>query len=66
MPTNLAIDDKLLNEFVRIGKFKTKREAVNYALSAMVRAIKRKGILSLAGKIDFVPNYNYKNLRKQR
>lgn len=66
MATNLAIDDKLLNEFVRIGEFKTKREAVNYALAAMVRSIKRKGILSLAGKIDFTPNYDHKKSRKQR
>lgn len=66
MPTNLAINDELLNEFVRIGKFKTKREAVNYALAAMVRAIKRKGILSLAGKIDFTPDYDHKKLRKRR
>jgi Arc/MetJ family transcription regulator len=32
MPTNLAIDDKLIDEARRIGKHKTKKEAVTAAL----------------------------------
>ena len=36
MPTNLAIDDDLLNEALRIGGRKTKRETVNDALREFV------------------------------
>jgi hypothetical protein len=32
MPTNLTIDDKLLDEALSIGGYKTKRETVNEAL----------------------------------
>jgi len=36
MPTNLAIDDNLLDEALRIGGCRTKRETVNEALKEYV------------------------------
>lgn len=32
MPTNLAIDDQLIEEALRVGKHKTKREGVHPAV----------------------------------
>jgi len=65
MPTNLNIDDTLLQEALLFGGKKTKRETVNEALIEYIQRRKQKQILSLFGKIDFDPNYNYKKLRRR-
>lgn len=64
MATNLAIDDKLINEARRIGKHKTKKEAVTAALDEYIRWRKQLQILDYFGKIDFDPEYDYKKMRK--
>jgi Arc/MetJ family transcription regulator len=66
MPTNLAIDDKLIEEARRIGRHKTKKEAVTSALSEYIAHRKRLEILSSFGTIDFDPNYNYKTARRKK
>jgi Arc/MetJ family transcription regulator len=66
MPTNLAIDDRLIEEARRIGNHKTKKEAVTTALSEYVAHRKRLEILSSFGTIDFDPKYNYKAERKRK
>ena len=65
MATNLALDDKLIAEAVKLGKHKTKREAVTTALQEYVKSIRRLGILDMVGKVDFWPNYDYKAARKR-
>ena len=65
MATNLALDDKLIAEAVKLGKHKTKREAVNAALQEYVKSIRRLGILDMVGKVDFWPDYDYKASRKR-
>ena len=45
MATNLAIDDKLIDEARRIGNYKTKREAVTAALDEFIRRRKQLEIL---------------------
>jgi hypothetical protein len=62
--TNLAIDDKLINEARRIGKHKTKKEAVSAALKEYVDRRKQLQILELSGTIDYAPTYDYKKMRK--
>lgn len=64
MATNLAIDDKLINEARRIGKHKTKKEAVSAALKEYVDRRKQLKILELSGTIDYAPTYDYKKMRK--
>ncbi len=66
MPTNLALDDKLIEAARKIGHHKTKREAVTAALSEYVAYRKRLEILSLFGTVDFDPRYDYKAERKKR
>lgn len=66
MPTNLAIDDKLLKTALKLGGYKTKRETVNKALESFIQSHRRKGILKLMGKIDWDPDYNYKKERARR
>jgi Arc/MetJ family transcription regulator len=66
MPTNLAIDDRLLEEARKAGGHKTKKETVNEALKEYIQRRKQAEILDLFGKIDFDPSYDYKRQRKRR
>ena len=66
MPTNLAIDDRLLAEAQKIGNHRTKKEAVNAALDEYIRRRKQLNILDLIGKIDFDENYDYKSERRRK
>ena len=60
MPTNLAIDDHLIEEARRIGGHKTKKEAVSAALQEYIKRRKQREIISLFGTIDWDPTYDYK------
>jgi hypothetical protein len=66
MATNLALDDKLIVEAQRIGKHKTKKEAVTAALSEYVRRRKQLDIVKLFGTIDYDPSYDYKAERRRK
>ncbi len=66
MPTNLAIDDRLINEAVKLGRHRTKKEAVTAALDEYVRRRKQLEILNLFGKIDYYEDYDYKQARRKR
>jgi len=66
MPTNLAIDDNLIEEARRIGQHKTKKEAVTQALSEYIAQRKRLEILSAFGTVDFDPKYSYKAERNRK
>lgn len=64
MPTNLAIDDRLIDEARRIGNHATKKQAVTAALEEYIRWRKQLRILDHFGTIDFDPEYDYKKLRR--
>jgi hypothetical protein len=64
MATNLAIDDKLIDEARRIGKHKTKKEAVTAALQEYVNRRKQLEILKFFGTVDYDPTYDYKRVRR--
>lgn len=64
MATNLAIDDRLIDEARQVGNHKTKREAVTAALKEYIDRRKQLEILKLAGTIDYDPTYDYKKMRQ--
>lgn len=66
MATNLAIDEKLLEEALRVSGLKTKKSAVNEALREFVRRRKQKDIISLFGKVSMEKPSDYKRARKAR
>lgn len=66
MPTNLAIDDQLIEEARKTGGHKTKKEAVTAALDEYIRRRKQQAILKLLGTFDFDPAYDYKAERKRK
>ncbi|HXE04572.1 MAG TPA: type II toxin-antitoxin system VapB family antitoxin [Bryobacteraceae bacterium] len=63
MATNLAIDDKLIDEARRIGGHATKKQAVTVALQEYVARRKQQAILGLFGTIDFDKNYSVRRSR---
>ena len=65
MATNLAIDDKLIDEARRIGGHATKKEAVTVALQEYVARRKQLAILDLFGTVDFDKNYNARRSRNR-
>ena len=66
MPTNLAIDDKLLEQAKIVGGYRTKRETVNEALREFIQRRQRVELVKLFGKIEYDPRYDYKRERRRR
>ena len=66
MPTNLQINDRLLERAKRLGGHKTKRETVNRALEEYVRHRQQMRLPEMFGTIDFDLGYNYKSQRTRR
>lgn len=66
MPTNLAIDDDLLEEALHLGGHRTKKATVNEALKEYIQRRKQLKILDLFGQIDYDPDYDYKEQRRRK
>ena len=66
MPTNLAIDDRLIEEAQKLGHHRTKKDTVTAALDEYIRRRKQQSILSLFGTIDYDQAYDYKRERREK
>ena len=66
MPTNLAIDDRLIEEAKKLGRHRTKKAAVTAALDEYIRRRKQRDVISLFGTIDYDKAYNYKRERRSK
>ena len=64
MPTNLALDDQLIESAKSLGNHRSKKDAVTVALEEYVRRLKQQAILDEFGKVDYDPKYSYKKQRK--
>lgn len=65
MPTNLAIDDQLLEEALQLGGHRTKKATVNEALKEYIQRRKQLKILDLFGQIDYEPTYDHREQRRR-
>ncbi|MCU0245145.1 MAG: type II toxin-antitoxin system VapB family antitoxin [Bryobacter sp.] len=65
MATNLHLDPQLIDAAVKAGKHKSKREAVEAALTAYVQSKKKLKIFELRGLIGYEPAYDYKSVRRK-
>ena len=65
MATNLAIDDRLIEEARKVGKHRTKKATVTEALQEYIARRRQASILDLFGKIEFDPRYDYKKQRQR-
>ena len=66
MPTNLAIDDRLLQKALAIGGHRPKRQTVNEALREFIQRRQRLELAKLVGKVDYDPRYDYRKERRAR
>ena len=66
MATNLAIDERLIEKARRIGRHRTKKEAVTVARREYIRRHRQRRILSAFGTFDFDPDYDYKAARRRK
>ena len=62
--TNIVLDDKLVEEGMRLTGVKTKRELVNLALRELIERRRRKNLLKFEGKIEWEGNLN--EIRRSR
>jgi len=51
--TNVVLDEKLIQEGLKLFKKKTKRELIDFALREVIRREKARGILALEGKVKW-------------
>jgi Arc/MetJ family transcription regulator len=66
MATNLAIDDRLLEEARKIGGLATKKATVTQALNEYIQRRKQAKILDLFGQVDLDSTYDYKRQRRRK
>jgi Arc/MetJ family transcription regulator len=66
MRTNIVLDDKLVEEAMRLSGLKTRRAVVHEALAHLVRLKRRKRLSDLKGKVRFAPRYDHRKLREGR
>lgn len=65
MATNLQLDDKIIETAVRLGRHRTKKEAVTQALIEYNRHLQQLEIFDLFGTIDYDPDYDHKAQRRR-
>lgn len=65
MATNLEIDNKLIQEALKLGGHRTKRAVVEEALQEYVQRRKQLTITELFGTIEYEDGYDYKQQRRQ-
>lgn len=64
--TNLAIDDELLAEELRVSGLRTKKATVTEALREYIQRRKQARILELFGTVDYDPTYDHKRQRARK
>lgn len=66
MATNLALDDRLLDEALEIGGKSTKKDTVTEALEEYIARRKQARIVDLFGTVDYDPAHDYKKQRRRK
>ena len=64
MATTLSIDTQLLDNALRIGGLKTRKDTVNLALEEFAKRRKQAEIISLFGTLDDTGGNDYKKARQ--
>jgi len=62
--TNIELDERLVDEAMKLTRKRTKKAVVNYALEELVRQIKRRKLLDIEGKVRWAGNLH--EMRRSR
>lgn len=54
MKTHVDVDDRVLEEVMRMGNFSSKKTAINTALAEYLRKLKRLDLLAMRGNVPWV------------
>jgi Arc/MetJ family transcription regulator len=65
MPTNLALDPKLLDRALKVSGEKTKKAAVTKALEEFIARRNQQKLLDLMGSLEWDSGYDYKAERSR-
>jgi Arc/MetJ family transcription regulator len=63
MATNLALDDRLIEEARQLGGQRTKKEVVTQALLEYVQRRKQLKLLDFFGAVEYESDYDHKKQR---
>jgi len=66
MATNLAIDPKLLEKALQVSGERTKKAAVTKALTEFIARREQRKLLELFAKLEWDPEFDYKEERSRR
>ena len=66
MKTSIELNEELVKEALRLTKFQTEKELIDFALPELIRTRKKRNLLDLSGQILFSTDYDYKALRENR
>ena len=66
MATNLAVDDRLIEEAKLLGKHRTKKGAVTEALIEYIQRRKQSEIFLIFHSIEYDQDYDYKKQRAKK
>jgi Arc/MetJ family transcription regulator len=64
MRTHIELDDRALEDVIRLGRFATRTAAVNAALDEFAKLLKRRELMDLRGKVGWDGDLD--RLRKHR
>jgi Arc/MetJ family transcription regulator len=64
--TNLGLDDNLIEEALKVGGYKSKKDTVNAALAEFIQHRRRLAVIDAFGTFDFDEAYDYKQERRAR
>lgn len=65
MTTNIEIDPMLIQEALTLGEHPTEKIVIEAALQEYIQRRKQLKVLELFGTIDYDPDYDYKQQRRQ-
>jgi Arc/MetJ family transcription regulator len=54
MKTHIDVDEKVLDQVMTMGKFSSKKAAINTALADYLRKLKRLDLLAMRGNVPWV------------
>jgi hypothetical protein len=66
VPTNLAIDDRLIDAAKQLGQHRSKKETVTVALQEYIQRLQQRNAIAAFGTIDYDPKYDYKRQRRTK